>query len=230
VVARTRAPGRLNDIVDAAADVFSSLGYRRARMQEVAAAAGVSPGLLYTYAAGKEALFLLVVQREAGVDVDALPLPVPNPDPAEFVALLRKTLRTRMRTPALTAAEKLTRRPTNPRAELEAIVTEQYDGLARGRAILRVIERSAADWPELADEFYNRVRKPHIQRLRDYVQRRVDWGVFQDIDADVGARFVIESVAWFANHRLGDFDGAKLPDDVTRASIIELLTNAFLAR
>ena len=228
-MARTRAPGRLNDIVDAAADVFSSLGYRQARMQEVAAAAGVSPGLLYTYAAGKEALFLLVVQREAGVDVDALPLPVPNPDPSEFVALLRKTLRTRMRAPALTAAEKATRRPTNPRAELEAIVTEQYDGIARARALLRVIERSAADWPELADEFYNRARKPHVQRLRDYIQRRVDWGVFQEIDADVGARFVIETIAWFANHRYGDHDGAKIPDDLARTTVIDLVTNAFLA-
>lgn len=62
-MARTRAPERIHQIVDAALSVFLERGYRRARMADVAEAAGVSPGLLYTYAANKEALFQLVILR-----------------------------------------------------------------------------------------------------------------------------------------------------------------------
>src|SRR5436305_15250802 len=100
-MARMRAPGRLHDILDAALAQFSSVGYKRARMQDVAAVAGVSPGLLYTYAAGKDALFALVIQREAGIDVDALALPVANPDASDLEHIVERVLRAAMRAPTL---------------------------------------------------------------------------------------------------------------------------------
>src|SRR4051812_20628273 len=79
---RSRAPERIDQIVDAALATFAAIGYRRTRMADVATGAGVSPGLLYSYATGKEALFALVLQRESGVDIHTLPLPVETPDPA----------------------------------------------------------------------------------------------------------------------------------------------------
>src|SRR4029077_6546622 len=130
-------------------------------MQDVAAAAGVSPGLLYTYAAGKEALFSLVVQREVGVDVDALTLPVANPAVTHLEALIKKILRGSP-SPALDATEKSSRRPTDARAELAAIVGSYYDRVNQGRNVIRVVERCALDWPELADLFYNRSRKSFV--------------------------------------------------------------------
>ena len=66
---RTRSPQRTDDIVEAALQVFLVRGYQRTRMTDVAAEADVSPGLLYTYAASKESLFHLVLQRELGVDL-----------------------------------------------------------------------------------------------------------------------------------------------------------------
>jgi AcrR family transcriptional regulator len=227
-VPRTRAPGRLNDIVEAATDVFATRGYRLTRMQDVAAAAGVSSGLLYSYAAGKEALFTLVIQAAVGVDLDTLSLPVPDPDARELEAIVRKTLRG-LNAPRLQAAEAATRRPADPRAELEGIIAEHYDGIHDRRRLLRVIEQCAHDWPELADLFFNRARKPHVQRLGAYIERRVKWGCFRPVpDADVAARVVMETIAWFANHRYGDHDGAKIPDDVARATVIEMLTNSLV--
>jgi AcrR family transcriptional regulator len=43
--------------------VFSRRGYRRTQMAEVAREMGVSPGNLYNYAEGKDALFHLVLRR-----------------------------------------------------------------------------------------------------------------------------------------------------------------------
>src|SRR5207302_1397330 len=125
-VARTRAPERLQEIADAALDVFFERGYRRARMVDVAEAAGVSPGLLYTYAENKEALFQLVILRAPGVEPDETALPSPTPDP------------------------------------------------------------------------------------------------------EVAARFVIETVSWFANHRYGDYDGAQIDDGTARETVVQLVSAALV--
>ena len=57
---------QLEHVVAAAGRVFAELGYRRTRMSDVAREAGLSPGALYTYVEGKEALFHLVVSQRAG--------------------------------------------------------------------------------------------------------------------------------------------------------------------
>ncbi len=228
-MARTRAPGRLQDILDAALDVFSTVGYRRARMQDVAQAAGVSPGLLYTYAAGKEALFSLVIQREVGVDVDGLELPVPNPGTQDLEAVVERVLVASMRAPSLVAAEQRAA-ATDARAEISAIVAEVYDSISGARRLLRLIERTALDWPELADRFYNRRRRPFVQRLGRYIARRTESGDFRSVPhPEVAARFVLESASWFANHRLGDHDGKEIDDAVARATVIELVANSLVA-
>src|SRR3954449_12525427 len=127
-VPRPRDPGRLDAIVAAALATFAASGYRGTRMSDVAAAAGVSPGLLYTYAESKEALFALVVQREAGVDISALPLPVSTATEAELVALVRSALDALVDVRALDAAEAIDT-PDDIGAEVAAIVAEHFDAI-----------------------------------------------------------------------------------------------------
>src|SRR4029450_12157737 len=57
---------RLEDLIRAGAAVFSRRGYRRTQMAEVAREMGGSPGNLYNYVEGKDALFHLVLRREFG--------------------------------------------------------------------------------------------------------------------------------------------------------------------
>ena len=223
-MARTRAPGRLDDIVDAAVTAFMTTGYRGTRMADVAAAAGVSPGLLYTYAESKDALFLLAVLRETGRDIDSLELPLRSPEEGEVRAVLRKGLQRVGYVPTLDAAMG-TDDPADARAELSAIVSEHFDGVNANRRLIMLVERCARDWPELASLFYDRGRKGFVHHLGTYVQRRVATGHFRAVpDPDVAARFVVETVAWFANHRYGDHDGARIPDDIARATVVDLVT------
>jgi AcrR family transcriptional regulator len=58
---RERAEWRREQLLDAAMSVFGRKGVQAASTREVAAAAGVAPGLLYHYFASKEALVLAVV-------------------------------------------------------------------------------------------------------------------------------------------------------------------------
>jgi len=193
-------------------------------MSDVARAAGVSPGLLYTYAESKEALLLLVLLRETGTDVDSLELPLSSPGEGDVRAVLRKGLQRVGHVPTLDAALQ-TDDPVDAPAELAAIVGEHYDAVLSHRRLIRLVERCAADWPELATLFYDRGRKGFVHRLGEYVRRRAASGHFRQVpDPDVAARFVIETVAWFANHRYGDHDGAGIADDVARATVVDLLT------
>ncbi len=228
-MARTRSPERLQEIVDAALEVFLEQGYRRAHMADVARVAKVSPGLIYSYAEGKEALFALVLQRELGAEIGEVPLPFPNPDPAEVDALVRRALRDVANIPTLDAAAEI-EHPADAHAELAAVVGEHYDAIARYRRVIKLVERSALDWPELADRFYVRGRRPLVRRLGAYIAQRAASGDFAAVpDPDVAARYVIEVVAWFANHRHGDRDGRAIEDATARSTVIELVTRSLVA-
>jgi AcrR family transcriptional regulator len=227
---RLRDPGRLDAIVAAALATFVASGYRRTRMSDVAAAAGVSPGLLYTYAESKEALFALVVQREAGVDIGALELPVPMTSEAELVGLVRHALGRLVVVAELDAAD-ATDAPADVRAEVAAIVAEHFDAVLGCRTLLKLVERCAADWPALAAAFFTDGRRTHLDRLAAYLDRRRAAGLLAPIgDTGVAARFVVENVAWFANHRYGDHDGAALDDDAVRREVVDLVTRALTGR
>jgi AcrR family transcriptional regulator len=229
-VPRARAPGRLDEIVDAALELLLATGYRRTGMADVARAAGVSSGLLYTYAAGKEALFYLVVQRETGVDVGVLPLPVPTPEASEIQTLLRRALKDLGVIRSLDAALAVDS-PSDAAAELAGIVGEHYDAVQRHRRLIMLVERCSLDWPELAKRFYDKGRRPFVQRLGAYIEKRVAGGYFQPVpDADVAGRFIVETVAWFANHRFGDRDGGRIEDDTARETVVQLVTAGLIGQ
>src|ERR671910_3285090 len=61
---RRRKDARPAEIVSAALEVFAERGFSAARLDDVAARAGISKGTLYLYFASKEELFKAVV-REA---------------------------------------------------------------------------------------------------------------------------------------------------------------------
>jgi AcrR family transcriptional regulator len=228
-MARPRPPGRLDQILDAARDAFLATGYRQARMADVARAAGISPGLLYSYAAGKDALFHLVVQRELGMPLaDALPLA--DPDPAAMEAFGRAALREVATLPTLEAA-RTGPPPADARAETAALVGELFDRVHRYRIFIKLMERSAADRPDLAARFYDQGRTPLVERIGDHLRQRASEGLLAPVpDPAVAARYVVEVVAWFANHRYGDRDGAEIDPAVARATVVELTTRGLVGR
>ena len=209
---RTRAPRRLEDIVEAATVVFLEQGLPAGAHGRDRSPCWVSPGLLYTYAEGKEALFQLAQLRELGVDISRLRSAGAEAEREQRCRRSRKrAFRELAAVPALEAALK-TDAPTDARAELAAIVGEHYERLHRYRRFVRLAERSALDWPEMAERYYARGRQPHVRKLGSYIAARVASGHFAPVpDPEVAARFVIETVAWFANHRYGDHDGATDP-------------------
>jgi AcrR family transcriptional regulator len=225
-VPRPRPPDRFERLRQAALRVFARKGLRRARMADVARAAGLSPGTLYTYFASKEALFdWLVVHAAEPAPVPApARLPVPAPAPGATEKHLRESIARSLRLPALDAALGR-RRVAQPRTELTAILGELYDAIERSRVPATVLERSALELPELFEIFYLETRRGLFARLARYVERRAQAGHFRPVaEPGVAARWIVETVTWFARHRHGDPDPTGLPaDDALRAQVVALV-------
>lgn len=221
---------RLEAIVAAGVAVFGERGYGRTRMDHVARALGLATGTLYGYVAGKEALFHLCVQWAfgGGEALGAPRLPAAAPEPEETCERVRERLArgAEAATPRLAMA--LGReRAERPEAELAALVGELYDAIARNREGLRLLERSAADRPDLAAVYFGEGRERLLERWERYLARRIEAGALAPVpDVAVAARLVLESCAWFAWKRHGDPAPPPFDEARAREAVVRLLTRA----
>jgi AcrR family transcriptional regulator len=225
---RRRPADGLDQVITAALRVFADKGYRRTQMTDVAREMRVAPGTLYGYVESKDALFHLVVDRAftAPREASAPRLPIPTPPAGATLTRLRERLAADTALPPLDTALRRAR-PAHPRAELEAIVGALYDRIAGAWQGIVMLERSALDWPELAHVFYAEMRRGLLQRLERYLTARAKAGLLAEAPSAAGAaRFVLETIAWFAMHRHRDRD-ADLDDETARRTTIMLVANAF---
>lgn len=228
-MARPTADERLEQMVVAATAMFSERGFVNARMSDIADRAGVSQGLLYNYFESKDALLRYVVERiVAGTPVTVTELPMATPEPGATIRILGRALRDGFAGEALDVAVRH-RNPDDAPDELRRILTEFYDSVSRWRDLLRIVERSAHDLPALGQSHFGEGRRRFIDRLGEYLQVRIDDGLFRPVpDPTVAARLLIETIAWSANHRLGDPHSADIDDAVAKETVLSMLCAAVL--
>jgi AcrR family transcriptional regulator len=227
-VRRLPASERLVSIAVAATEIFGRRGYRGTRTADVAARAGMSAGSLFTYVESKDALFHLVFLHGLGLLADRpLALPLSTPGPGETFALLEQAL-AQAPVPRIRAAL-AEDEPADIAQELRGIVEERYDVIERYWPLLAVIERCAADMPELEALWFGGARADSYAELGQYLERRMAAGLLRPMpDVTVAARVVTESVTWFAWHRHQGRDSALYDDETARRTVIEFACAALL--
>jgi AcrR family transcriptional regulator len=225
-VPRPRLGDNVQRIADAAIAVFASKGYRRTRMADVAGAAGLSPGALYRYVESTHALLLLVFSADPA---RSWTFPVATPTRLQLLAAITDRLAALGRTPRLDAALKRRRPTPDARAELCDILQERYDLVAHSWPLLAVVERSALDLPELFDAYFSRGRRQLTDKITRYLDQRINSGALRPVpDARLAARFLEESLTWFAWHRHGDPDSADISDGEARTTAIDMNLNSLI--
>ena len=230
-MARSIPDDRLERLVACATDVFIAQGYRRTQMADVATALGVAKGTLYLYVESKDALFDLVVRC---ADDDAPfqkppTLPIRTPKPGATLKYVRERLAKNQIPTALSAA--LSRkRVADPRAELEDIVRELYDALARNRHGIRLLDRAAVDYPELAALWFEGARGGLVRLLGQYFEDRSRRKLLRAVpDALVAARLLIETVVFWAVHRHWDPSPQAVDARAAEETVVQLIRDALLA-
>jgi AcrR family transcriptional regulator len=224
-------PGdRFQDLIHAATAVFLEQGYRRTQVADVAARLGLSKGSVYTYVESKEALFEQVLRHADRGEPIELPesLPVPTPPPGAALEVVQTRLAEEGALPALTAA--LSRaRVANVRAELEAILGELYDALARHRTAIQLLDRCAPDYPELAKVWYRTGREGALSLLARYLDDRARRGRLRRFeDGAVAARIVLETLVFWAVHRHWDPAPQAADEAVARRTVLDFVGRALL--
>jgi AcrR family transcriptional regulator len=228
---RVTAEERVGQLIDAALRVFSAKGFKRAQMDDVAAEMGVSKGTVYNYVESKEALFYLLVERAFGGSTD-LPaeLPVRTPKPGATIRRLRTRLTEGARLPALQTALARPSAP-DPATELEVIVREFYAIISVTRRAMTMLERSAADLPDVAELWYGDIRQPVIDSLTLYLERRMAAGELRQVpDPAIAARLILETITWFARHRHDRAREAVREDDGAEDTVVDFVVHSLARR
>jgi AcrR family transcriptional regulator len=141
---------KLQVILDAALDVFLEKGFAEARLDDVAAQAGVAKGTIYLYVPSKQALFEALVKSGIGgaigaIEQKVLALDIPAEEQLKAVfAFLRQ----------------------------EVIGTRRVD-------VVRLLLREAARFPELAQIYHREVISRGLGLLRTIAERGVARGEFR---------------------------------------------------
>ena len=141
---------KLEAILAAALDVFVEKGFSDARLEDVAARAGVAKGTIYLYVASKEALFEAMVHAGLAVPIETVEQKILALDlPAE--ATLRM---------------------------LFAFLRQEVLGTQR-KKIVGLILSEAGRFPEIAAVYHREVLSRGMRLLRRVSERAVERGEFQ---------------------------------------------------
>ncbi len=150
-VRRRRKEARPGEIVDAARDEFVAKGFSEARIDDIAARAGVSKGLVYVYFPSKEALFEAVIRSAV----------LPIIDQAA----------------ALIAADQTTPAPDQLRMAIGTFYRELV-GTDRRRLIHMIIAEGPR-FPEMARFYHTEVLSKGKAALRALIERGIARGEFR---------------------------------------------------
>jgi len=218
----------LSEVAEAAVTVFTDKGFRHAGISDVSAELGLSHGALYTYVDSKQALLYLALLRTLRPDaVRSLTLPVTAPPSDEIVELLDSWMIGQAPEPRIDHSREPDARLAA--AELGALIDTLYGFIERNYQALNLIEKCATDLPELTQWFFVQRRRAALESIGDFLRKRIEAGELRPVpDIPTAARFINETIAWFAMHRHGDADSAMLDDDACRATVRHLLLAAFV--
>lgn len=199
---RRRKEARPAELTAAALELFVERGYAATRLEDVAAAAGVSKGTLYLYFDSKEALFKAVV-REGLL-----------PALAEGEALVQGFSGT---------SEELLREVVMGMWELI--------GAQRIGGIPKLIFAEARNFPEIAQFYEQEVIQRGTALIRSVIARGVAHGEFRMIDIDATVFLVMAPVLmrmiW--RHSLDICAAAQVPDRVYFSEYFALMLRGLRA-
>ncbi len=226
-MARRIPADRIEQLVECALRVFIEQGYARTQMADVATALGVAKGTLYLYVESKEALFDLVARYADAERPFPHPprLPVRTPKPGATVKYVRERLAGSQVPTSLAAAIGASR--GDPRTEIATIVRELYATVAGNRRGIKLIDRSAREYPELAALWFEGARGGLIAMLTRYLEDRMRRKVLRPLpDAGVAARLLIETVVFWAVHRHWDPHPQPVEDRVAEDTVVRFIVSA----
>jgi AcrR family transcriptional regulator len=192
---RRRKDARPAEIVDAALEVFAERGFSAARLDDVAARAGISKGTLYLYFKSKEELFEAVVRATL----------VPNLERLEALSATFEG-------PSAQLLERLL-------LTIAGVVDSQVG------AIPKLVIAEAGNFPELARFYLDAVVRRGLRLIGAILRRGIGRREFRPIDVDHAVFCVIAPmlIAALWKRSLEPHDAAPLDAQALARAHLDLL-------
>ncbi len=160
------------------------------------------------------------------LETGSLFAPIVTTKPGATLAFLRKTLKREGRIASLEEAL-ADAKPDDVAAEFEGIVRELYTKTAQFRVGIQLLDRSSLDWPELAALWAGRWRASLVDQFGRYLELRISQRYFPPVPGSKPwARYIIETVAFFALHRHYDPFPTEMSDKIAEETAILALGRA----
>ena len=198
---------RIPNIIRAAARVFSRRGYRLTQMEEIAKEADVSKATLYYYFKGKIDLFYYLLENGAPEDGTIVPPPEDSPrlSEGELLEILKERLKSVSRLKSIDTFLKDESGEIDLEAEMGQIFAELWEMLESNRVQIVILEKSAFEFPELAQTYDEYARQRVMRQLEEYLESRIRLGAIRPLaSVAVTVRLTIESLAFFGWKQFGD--------------------------
>jgi len=213
--AKTQAD-KLPLIVAGAVRAFAQHGFSRTQMAEVAQESGVALGTLYRYAPSKEALFHMALLFGAGATEREIASAQSDERLFEIVSRFVVGLDLPRQ---IAETEKAASNAAQP---VTAFFGGLYDRIDRIHPALRILDRSAREWPDLEVLFATHVRAPAILAIEHFLREAGARGEIGRVsDAPSTARLILEMITWFAMHRRYTPSSADITDGRARETVLE---------
>jgi AcrR family transcriptional regulator len=187
-------------LLDAAAPTFVDNGFQRTQMDDIADRLGVSKGTIYRTVDSKEALFAAVVRwgDDPGGAVGAnLTGSVNLAEVAESVASRLADALRGLDLSSIVASRRRLRAAEDFGHEIERVVAELHRAMQRHRTAIMVLDRCAAELPELSAIWFGGGRYALVDLWAEYLQLRARH-VTVDVDRDVLSRSIVELLITWA--------------------------------
>lgn len=198
-----RPEARPDEILDAALEVFGEHGFARAKLEDVAARAGVSKGTLYLYFDSKESLFRAMVRAKLVAAVQ---------EGRAFVESFQGSSRD-----LLVAFIK----------RMYAVLREP-----RLSRITKLVQSELASFPELARFYFDEVILPARRLLGSILDRGVASGEFRPVPHGFARRAIPSLMVHTAQVQcfFTRFDPEALDDEQILQGVIDFALHGVLAR
>jgi AcrR family transcriptional regulator len=212
--------------------MFIARGYRQTQMADVAESLGVAKGTIYGYVESKEALFDAALRFADGHLAHPEPqgLPLQTPAAGATVAFVRARIAAEVADMALIRVMNGSLVVSDPQSELSTVLSDLYRRIARNRLAMKLVDRCAADYPELASAWFGEGRWAQHQLIVELIRTRGDDERFRRIhDPEVVARTILETIAFWAMHRHFDPSPRAVDDAAAESAVVDLLAHGLLA-
>ena len=191
---------RLPKLLDAAAEAFIEHGFVRTQMDDIAERLGVSKGTIYRSIESKEALFAAVV---ALADRRELIAPAGLVVSDDVVAMARTvtadliTAIAALELATIVAERRRIRRADTVGDEIERVTIGLFAVMRSRRTAIMVLDRCAAELPELAAVWFGDGRYALVDLWAKYLALRAT-AINTDVDTAIVARTIVEIIATWA--------------------------------